>query len=394
MKKHLKIRNFHQIFFIKIIYFALFILSIENFALSFEKEATFLTKAKQAILIDYDTGEILFSKQDTERMTPSSMSKIMTSYLVFSALKNGSLKIDDKFHVSEKAWRTQGSKMFLSLSSNVTVENLILGMIVQSGNDACVTLAEGMFGNEEIFADHMNKKALELGLTNSHFNNATGLPHDDHYTTARDLAILAVRIIRDFNEYYWYHSEKDFEYNKITQANRNTLLGIGGVDGIKTGHTESGGYGIVISAERNGRRLICVINGLSSIKERREEAEKILNYGFNNFIYKTLYKKGETIETISIAYGDKLKIPLTINEDIILYRPKHFAKDLGMEVQLQYNDNMLAPIDKGTEVGFITIRRNNIYGSDMKIPLVTSEKVEKANFIQVILQNISMLLNE
>ncbi len=350
-------------------------------------------KAKQAILVDYETGEILFAKNDTEKMTPSSMSKIMTSYLVFSALKDRSLAMHDRFRVSEKAWKTQGSKMFLSLNSEVMVEDLIRGMIVQSGNDACIVLAEGMFGDEMIFVGHMNNMADELGLTGSHFDNATGLPAPNHYMTARDLAILAVRLLKDFPDYYRYHAEKDFEHNKIAQSNRNTLLGIGGVDGVKTGHTEDGGYGMVISAERNSRRLIGIVNGLNSIKERAEEAGKLLNYGFNNFSLRTLYRNGESVDKINIWYGDKPEVAITVKSPLELYIPRYLAKNDGIEIDLKYQNNITAPIAAGTEVGTMTVKIHNIYGDNIVIPLVTAEEVKKANFVQTILQNIDILIS-
>lgn len=356
-------------------------------------EGTLSTRAKQVILIDYETGEILFAKNDTELMTPSSMSKIMTTYIVFSGLQDGSLNLQERFSVSEKAWKAPGSRMFLALNSKVRVEDLIRGMIVQSGNDACIVLAEGMFGSEDIFVQHMNDKAKELGLLDSHFTNVTGLPEPDHYMTARDLAILAVALIRNFPDYYWYHSEKDFGYNKIMQSNRNTLLGIGGVDGVKTGHTENGGYGIVVSAERNGRRLIGVVNGLNSIKERTEEAAKLLNYGFNSFSRRALYCEGEPVEKINIWYGDKPQTFLTVKNSVQLYVSRYLAKNAGVEVYLEYSDNLSAPIKAGTEVGTMTIKTSTIYGDSIKVPLIIGEDINKANFVQKALQNLDILFS-
>lgn len=223
------------------------------------------TIATQAIIVDASTGTILLDKGANDRMPTSSMSKTMTIYMVFDALKEGRLKLDDEFLVSEKAWRMEGSEMFIKVGDKVKIEDLIRGVVVQSGNDAAVALAEGLAGSEEAFAEAMNARAKDLGMTGSHFVNASGWPHPDHYSTPRDLALLAYRIIHDFPEYYHYFSEKEFTYNNIRQQNRDPLLGkLPGADGLKTGHTEVAGYGLIGSAKRGDRRLILVVNGLKS----------------------------------------------------------------------------------------------------------------------------------
>ncbi|HSK39613.1 MAG TPA: D-alanyl-D-alanine carboxypeptidase family protein, partial [Arenibaculum sp.] len=248
------------------------------------RSASIDTIARQAVLIDATTGTVLFEKNADERMPTSSMSKIMTMYMVFDAIKQGHLSLDDTLHVSEGAWRMQGSKMFVELGNPIPVEDLIRGVIIQSGNDASVVLAEGLAGSESEFATRMTQRAHELGLTASNFTNATGWPDDDHYSTASDLAKLSDRIIADFPEFYHYYSETEFTYHDIKQGNRNPLLYRNmDVDGLKTGHTEAAGYGLAASAERNGRRLILVVNGLSDMQARADESARLLEWGFREF---------------------------------------------------------------------------------------------------------------
>ena len=238
------------------------------------------TRAREAFLIDVTTGTVLLEKDADVSMPPASMSKIMTAYLVFGALKEGRISLDDKLPVSEKAWRKGGSKMFVEVGSEVSVEDLLRGVIVQSGNDACIVLAEALAGSEEAFAEQMTRKAREIGMEGSTFTNSTGWPDPNHRMTARDLAILAERMVQDFPDFYHYYSEREFTYNGIRQGNRNPLLYKNlGADGLKTGHTEEAGYGLTASAERDGRRLVLVINGLESIKARSEEAERLIASG-------------------------------------------------------------------------------------------------------------------
>ncbi|HEY8189199.1 MAG TPA: D-alanyl-D-alanine carboxypeptidase family protein, partial [Micavibrio sp.] len=240
---------------------------------------TMETPAKQAIMLDFDTGAILMEKNADERMTPSSMSKEMTMYMVFEALKSGKLTLEQTLPISERAWRMQGSKMFVGINSQVKVEDLVRGVIIQSGNDAAIALAEGVGGTEDNFALMLNKKAEELGMKNSHFMNASGWPDPQHYSTAHDLSILAYRMVHDFPEYYHYYSEKEFTYNNIKQGNRNPLLYRNiGADGIKTGHTDEGGYGLIGSGILDNRRVIFVVNGLSSMQERADESARMLEW--------------------------------------------------------------------------------------------------------------------
>ena len=242
------------------------------------------TSAGQAILVDANTGTVLFEKNADEITFPSSMTKLMTIYLVFAHLADGSLHLDDELPVSEKAWRMQGSKMFVEVGTSVRVEDLLRGVVVQSGNDATVVLAEGLAGSEEAFAVEMTEMAQELGMTNSVFRNASGWPDPDHVSSARDLAILAQRTIEDFPQYYHYYAEEVFVWHDIEQHNRNPLLyNTPGADGLKTGHTEAAGYGLTASAERDGRRLILVVNGLASTQERASEGQRLIEYGFREF---------------------------------------------------------------------------------------------------------------
>ena len=277
----------------------------------------FETPAKAAIIIDLRTGSVLFEKNADERMPPSSMSKIMTAYVVFQALKKGDLRLDDQLVVSERAWRIQGSKMFVPLGERVKVEDLLRGMIIQSGNDACIVLAEGLAGSEEAFAERMNVVARDLGLTGSNFRNASGWPDPQHYTTARDLMTLARRLILDYPELYKFYAEKDFTYGKdekgvpIKQGNRNPLLYKNtGADGIKTGHTEEAGYGLTASAVREGRRVITVMNGWASMRIRAEESERLMDWAFREFGTYTVFKAGQPVDKAEVWLGQQQTVPL------------------------------------------------------------------------------------
>lgn len=312
------------------------------------------TLAKQAIVIDFDTGTVLLDKNADEQMPTSSMSKVMTIYAVFDAIKKGQLALGDTLPVSEKAWRMGGSKMFVEVDKRVKVEDLIRGVIVQSGNDATVVLAEGVAGSENAFADMINAKAKELGMDNSHFANASGWPDPDHYSTARDLAILGRAIIRDFPDHYKYYSEKEFAYNNIKQGNRNPLLYRNiGADGIKTGHTEAAGYGLIGSGTENGRRVVIVINGLEDSRARAEESAKLLEWGLKRFENKNLYKAGETIENAQVVMGQSAQVGLSVDEDVFLTIPK--MAGVNVTIQVQYDGPLIAPIAKGAKLGTLEI---------------------------------------
>ena len=330
------------------------------------------TLGKQAILIDATTGTILFSKNPDERMTPSSMSKIMTIYKLFERLKDGELSLTDKFSVSEKAWRKQGSKMFVAVNSRVTIEDLIRGIIVQSGNDATIVVAEGLSGSEGAFADEMNETAKQLNMTNSNFINASGWPDPDHETTARDLAKLTVATVKNFPDLYRYYGEKTFTYNGIKQGNRNPAIYRNiGADGLKTGHTEAGGYGLTVSAIRKNRRLILVINGLPTKKSRAVESERILDWGFREFNNYALFKAGETVTEAQIWLGEHGSVPLLIERDLILTLPRKVRR--GMKVKVAMETPVPAPVKKGDVLATLKVELPG--RPTMKIPLVSGADI-------------------
>ncbi|PIR37436.1 MAG: D-alanyl-D-alanine carboxypeptidase [Alphaproteobacteria bacterium CG11_big_fil_rev_8_21_14_0_20_39_49] len=351
--------------------------------------SAFNTKAKYAALLDYDTGEVLYQKNADEKMVPSSMTKVMTAYIVFERLKSGILNLDDEFTVSEKAWKKGGSKMFLRHTERVTVEELLNGIIVQSGNDACITVAEGISSSEESFAELMNETAKRIGLTNSNFVNSTGWPDDGHYMSAKDLAVLARRIIKDFPEYYHYFAKAEYKYSNIKQANRNSLLFRDiGVDGLKTGHTDDGGYGIVISGEKDGRRVLAVVNGLDSEFNRTDEAERLLNYGFRNFTKKTLFKKGQVVDNAQVWQGKTDEVSLSVQNDIELLIPKLSSNDI--QVGIEYEGPVASPIKKGDKIGSLFIQIPNM--ERKRYPLVASDDVKQAGSFNRFITNIKTLL--
>lgn len=347
------------------------------------------TSAKQAILIDMDTRTVLLEKNSQERMPTSSMSKVLTAYMVFDALKEGRVNMEQTYPVSEKAWRIQGSKMFVPLNEQISISDLLQGVIVQSGNDACIVLAEGLAGSEEAFAELMNKKAASLGIQNSHFTNASGWPDPNHYSTAYDLGLLAYHLIVDFPEYYHYYSQKEFTYNNIKQGNRNPLLYRNiGADGIKTGHTESAGYGLMGTAIQNGRRLILVVNGLKSMQERADESARLLSWGFTNFQYLNLFKAEEEVVKVPVWMGAKKQISLVTQTDAkALY--KIDEKD-NLKLSTVIQQPITAPIAKGTQLGVLKVKIGQF--PERKIPLYAAESVEKLGVFPRILERAKLML--
>lgn len=310
--------------------------------------------AKQAFIIDYDTGAVLFEKNADEQMPTSSMSKTITMYMVFEALKSGKLSLDSELSVSEKAWRMGGSKMFVEVNNKVKVEDLIRGVIVQSGNDATVVLAEGIAGTEEGFADLMNAKAQELGMSASHFMNASGWPDPEHYSTARDLTMLGAALIRNFPDLYHYYSETEFTYNNIRQPNRNPLLYRNiGADGIKTGHTEQAGYGLMASGKRDGRRVVMTLNGMASMEERSNESARLLDWALRSFQNITMFKPGDVVEGAEVIMGMKETVPVTVNENVLVTVPVAVRNDL--KAQIIYKGPLVAPVKKGDAVGILRV---------------------------------------
>lgn len=350
------------------------------FHASFVWAQAFEIPASHAVLMEAETGSVLFEKNADQPMVPSSMTKLMTLYILFDHLKSGKVKLDDSFLVSEKAWRTGGSKMFVHVGDSVKVEDLMRGIIVQSGNDATVVVAEGLASTEEAFANLMNQTAERLVLTQSHFKNASGLPEDGHVMSARDLALLGERLVRDFPDYFHYFAEKEFTYNKITQGNRNLLLDDAlGVDGLKTGHTEEAGYGITISAKQGERRLIGVVNGLSSVGERAEEAKRLLVHGFKDFDTVTLYHAGDVIGTAPVWFGALDTVALVVQEDVRVTLPT-LQKD-AVKAELAYRSPLVAPLRMdGDSPATLVLHLPS--GDTRNVPLRVSEDVEKAGFFR------------
>lgn len=345
-------------------------------ALSAAHAATIETIAKQAILIDTSTNTVLLEKAADERVPPSSMSKLMTMYQVFDAIKAGRMTLEDKFPVSERAWRIQGSKMFVELHNQIRVDDLIKGVIIQSGNDACVVLAEGMAGTEEAFAEQLNAKAKELGLKNSHFTNSNGWPDPTHLMTARDLSILAKHLIEDFPEFYKYFSMKEYVYHGIKQGNRNPLLYRNvAVDGLKTGHTEAAGYGLTASAARDGRRLILVMNGLPSMQARADETAKVLEWGFREFETYALFKADDVVESVPVWLGSEPQVPVTVAEDLKVTFPR--ADRPNMKVSLVADAPVEAPIKKGQTVGKVVITGPGFPAKE--VPAIAAADVPQKN---------------
>ncbi len=352
------------------------------------------TTARNVVLMDYDTGQILFAKDHQKMVPPASMSKLMTVYIIFSKLKDGSLSLDDTFTVSENAWRkggaaSGGSTMFLNIGENVRVEDLIKGIIIQSGNDACIVAAENLAGSEEDFAVEMNKMARKIGLKNSSFANATGLPDPNHRMSVEDLALLARHIIKEFPGYYYLFSQKTFTHNNITQGNRNPLLySMPGADGLKTGHTEEAGFSLTASVKRGDRRLIEVMTGTKSNKERSEESGKIMNYGFREFDNYDVLAQGQKVADIPVWFGEQKEVGLVVAESLKLTLKKNKAADVKMTAV--YDKPVKAPIKKGDKLGVVRIE---IPGQpNLEVPLLADRDVAKLGFFGKISENLKYLI--
>jgi len=329
---------------------------------------TINTSAKFAILIDHETGRILLNKNSDASMSPASMSKLMTIYLTFEAIKQDRMNLDTELVVSENAWRKKdkngkslppsGSSMFLEPLTKVTVEDLLKGIIVQSGNDACIVIAEALNGSEEAFANKMNEKARELGLKNSNFTNSTGWPDKNHLMSSLDLALLASKLYDDFPEYMHYFSQKKFTYNGIAQSNRNPVIyqDIGG-DGLKTGYTKSSGHGVVASAVQNGRRLVLVLNGIEGTKLRAIEAERIINWGFREFENIVLYERNEIVDSANIWLGNRPTVPLIVKNKVVLTLSK---ADRGNDLKaiVKYVGPLIPPLNKDFSAAKLLIKNN------------------------------------
>ncbi len=341
----------------------------------------FRTKAKQAAILDLDSDSFIFEHNADEQMVPASMSKLMTLYVTFDHLKAGIINMEDKFQVSRKAWERKGSSMYLREGQYVTIKELLLGIIVASGNDASITLAEGISGSEENFVDEMNNTAKELGLSNSHFANASGWPDQNHFMSAKDIAILSKRIFTDFPEYYEFFSTHSLTYNGITQQNKNSLLFHDiGIDGLKTGYTSADNYGIAVSAKQNNRRIFAVVNGLNSATERIQEAKKLVLYSFNHFNTEKVFAKNSIIEETNVLYGKARKIGMTVKDDLVIT----YNNKLCNKIRIEYKDMIPAPIKKDQEIGKIYIKIPGI--TEKIIPLYAIRDVRKLNNLEKFLR--------
>ncbi len=350
----------------------------------------FETKARNAILVDYETGAYLFAKNHEEMIAPASMSKLMTVYVLLSKIKDGDVSLDETFTVSENAWRkggaaSGGSTMFLKIGQEVKVEDLLKGILIQSGNDACIVVAENIAGSEPEFAALMNETAEKIGLKHAHFENATGLPHPDHKVSVEDLALLARHIIKEFPEFYPLFSQKEFTFNGIRQGNRNPLLySLKGADGLKTGHTSEAGFCLTGSAVRNGRRLIEVMAGLESNKQRAEETESLMTWGFANYDNYKFFTKNQIMAEVPVWYGAAKTVTAVVPEDIVKTIKKSGKSKYAAKII--YDKPLKAPVLQGDKIGelFITYEGE----TTDKIPLVAKDSVAKVGPFSRFLANL------
>lgn len=362
----------------------LFVATLAAWPVAFARAQEFDTKAIYAVLMDYESGTVLFNKAADERMEPASMAKLMTLAVVFDELQQKKISETDEFFISEHAWRDGGAKsggstMFAVLNSKIPVIDLIRSVVIQSGNDAAIALAEGIAGSEPAFAAMMNKLAAEIGLTGSHFVNATGLPDPDQYSTARDLATVARFLIAQFPEYYPIFSETEFTWNKIRQLNRNSLLEIGvGVDGLKTGHTEASGYGEVISTKANGRRLIAVLHGMKSMTERTEEARKLVTWGTRGFELIPVYPEGKIVTNVDVYGGSPGQVALVGKGSIDLFVPK--GAQNCPQATVTYKAPIMPPVAKGQQLAQLNVMCN---GTLVQVtPLYAGEDVGDGDILR------------
>lgn len=347
------------------------------------------TQAREALLIDVTSGMVLLDVNSQSRMPTSSMSKIMTMYMLFEALEQGRLSLEDTLPVSEYAWRKGGSKMFVEVGSRVRVEDLVRGIIVQSGNDASIVVAEALAGTEEEFGRQMTRRAHELGMTGSNFVNSTGWPDPNHYSTAADLALLAQHLISDFPQYYHYYSEREFTFNNIRQENRNPVLGrVPGADGLKTGHTNEAGYGLTASAERNGRRLVLVINGLPSMAARAEEAERLIEWGFREFETVSMFGADDTVETVDVWMGSPARVPLIPRQPVTATVRRQVLGD--MQVTVRVEQPLQAPLPTDRPVATLVIAVPDM--PVRELPLYAAQAVERQGFLGRSVTAVSHLL--
>ncbi|MEN3792777.1 D-alanyl-D-alanine carboxypeptidase family protein [Fulvimarina sp. MAC3] len=351
--------------------------------------AAFETSAPTAFMKDFSTGNVLFEKNADLEIEPASLAKLMTIAVVFHELEKGTITRDQTLKVSENAWRTGGassggSTMFLPLGEEVSVDDLIKGIIIQSGNDATIVIAEGMSGSVDAFAEKMNERAREIGLTHSRFGNSSGLPHPDSRVTMRDLVTLAEHLIRDYPDEYPTFSQTSFTYNGITQNNRNPLLSLG-ADGLKTGHTQAAGYGLVASAKDDGRRIVFALSRMDSASERARESQRMMEFGLQDFEEVTLAEEGETVATVAVRGGELEEVPLLSPERVSLLVPTGSLSDARRVVV--DNGPVEAPVAEGQRLGWLQIKRGDV--TIREIPLQAASAVEQSGFFSRILGSVS-----
>lgn len=351
----------------------------------------FKINAPSAILIDTQTGDVLYDRNSTKKIEPASTTKIMTAYLAFEALKDGRIQLDTKFKVSKAAWSKKGSSMFLNIGQTPMVEELLAGIITLSGNDACIVLAEGLSGSEEAFAAEMTERAHAIGAKDTTFKNSNGWPDEEHLTTARDLAIMAWRTVVEYPELYQkYYSMKEYSYNNIKQPNRNPLLhsGIVEADGLKTGFTDKAGFCLVGSAVEKGRRLIVVTTGNMSSKDRAKDSENLMAWGFREFQNFDLFKAGQVVEQAPVWFGKSSTVGMMVPRDVVVTMPRVSKRSL--KVEAVYTSPIQAPIQKGQQIGTLVISSPKTLPKEF--PLVATEDVGSAGFIRNIISSITYLL--
>lgn len=345
--------------------------------------------ASSYFLIDFDSGRVLAEKNPDDPVEPASITKLMTTYLVDKAIADGDVALDDMVTISEKAWRMQGSKMFVEVGKQVSVDDLLKGLIIQSGNDASVALAEHVGGSESAFAGYMNHQAKLLGMTNTNYVNSTGWPHENHYSSARDIATLTRALIDDFPESYRYHKEREYTFNKIRQFNRNRLLWRDeSVDGVKTGHTEAAGYCLVASAERDQMRLISVVLGTKSDKARTQASQSLLNYGFRYFETHKLYRVDEVLKATRIWYGDQEQVSLGVGKDVFITIPRGRYGDL--DASMEIDSEISAPISRGQTLGQVNIKLDGEV--ILSEAIVAMQAVDEGSLIDRAMDSVKLML--
>ena len=379
----------NQITFKKIIILIIVFIFSSNFAYSFKSEAEY------ALLIEYETDQVLYEKNSRKKIYPASMSKLMTLYVLFDYLEKNIISLDEKIFISENAWRKGGavsesSTMFAEVSSYISVENIIKGIVIQSGNDACIAVSEAISGSEEIFSDEMNSYAKKLGMSDTNFVNSTGLHDDNHYSTPLDMTILAKSLIKDFPNFYHYFSERNFTWNGIFQPNRNNLLGNNlGIDGLKTGKTSQSGYSMIVSSEKENIRLIGIVSGLSSKDSRTMEMRKLINYGQKSFRKYKLFTNNDILKEVKVWEGKKNKLNMLISEDINLLLNIKTKRNLNAKIL--FNEPIIAPIKEDQIIGKLILFKDE--EEIMNFNLISDENVERNNIFGRTLQKIGYLIN-